>query len=142
MTKNLTKHFIRLPRLSLAADSLPELRLNHAERGFYVAPPVIVLHESLLIVLVEVKHLPPHVAAPAVLVRRVTPEVYVRHPAFNQNEFQILFCGISLVSYHTLKREAFGGRLYERPKLRAVSPVPVGDFNRRHDVGFHPAQDV
>jgi hypothetical protein len=45
-----------LPGVSLAADSLAELRLDHVEGAFDVRTLVVVPHEKLLVVLIPKKH--------------------------------------------------------------------------------------
>src|ERR1041385_178995 len=58
----LAKRLVDLRRLCLTPQRIPELRLYHVERAFNIRPLVIVRHETLLIVRVEVKHLLKQVA--------------------------------------------------------------------------------
>jgi len=103
---------------------------------------VIALHEPLLIVLIKQHHLLPHVAAPLVRCRRVAPKVYVRHPAFDEHKFKILFGAVRLVSNHRLNRETLRGRFQQRRELRAIRAVRVRDFHGRDDVRLDATHNV
>ena len=45
MTQNLTKSFVNHRNVGLAPQTVPELALHHAERGFDVRPFVVMRHE-------------------------------------------------------------------------------------------------
>jgi hypothetical protein len=60
MTENLTKQFIFLRLITLAAKRAAELCLNHTEHTFDVAALVIVALEPFLIVRIEVIEASPH----------------------------------------------------------------------------------
>ena len=56
MAQDLAQHLVDLRRVSLAAKSFPELRLNHREYRLDVAALVVVRLELSLVELVEVIH--------------------------------------------------------------------------------------
>ncbi len=49
MTKNFTKHLVFHRNVGLAPHVVTELCLNHHDRGFNIAPFVVVLEELLTI---------------------------------------------------------------------------------------------
>ena len=59
MTENFAECFIDLCCLSLTAERVTKLRLDHVKRGFDVAPLVVLLHEPTLVVAVVVIHATP-----------------------------------------------------------------------------------
>ncbi len=70
VAKNLTKHFVYHGCCALGTDATSELRLNHVERRFDVAPPMIVPKEVVLPVQVVVEHLIPRRRLPAACIER------------------------------------------------------------------------
>ena len=70
VTQNLTESLIDLCGFGLASQVIPELRFNHAERGFNIRTLVIVLHELLCVVAVIVKHSFPNRTAPILTTHR------------------------------------------------------------------------
>lgn len=63
VTKDFTKRFVSLGRLSFASQTVAELRFDHAECRFDVAALVVLAHEPLMIELIVVVHLPPQIAS-------------------------------------------------------------------------------
>lgn len=130
MTQDFAQNFVRLRRCGLAAESLSELRFNHAECTLDVRSQVVMLHESLMVVLVEVERLPPHRTAAPVTVRRIRAESDVRLPALDEYQSEVLLRRISLVSRYTLDREVVRGSFHQRRKLRTVARVRVRHFRQ------------
>ena len=66
MAQDFAQHFVDLPRRGLGTEPFTELALNHAECRLDVRAPMIPLHESLLVLSVEVIHVLPHGKLPLV----------------------------------------------------------------------------
>lgn len=103
---------------------------------------MVVPHEPLLVVLVQVKHPLPDRAAPPGGVGRVRAKINVRHPALDEHELQILLHGVSLVSRHRLNREVLRHGFDQRLEIRAVARMRVADLDGRNHVGLHSAHQV
>ncbi len=56
MAENLTQYFVTLSGCGSASKAFAKLGFNHAENSLDVAALVIVTHESLTVIVVEVKH--------------------------------------------------------------------------------------
>lgn len=56
MAENFAECFVDLGCLSLAAERVAKLRLDHVKRGFDVTPLVVLLHEPRLIVAIVMIH--------------------------------------------------------------------------------------
>ena len=61
MTEYLAERLVDLRGFRFASQAVSKLRFDHAERGFNVAPLVVLLEEPLLVEFVIVIHLPPKV---------------------------------------------------------------------------------
>ena len=142
VTKNLTKSLIDLRGFGLAAQVIPELRLNHAERGFDVRTLVIVLHKLLCVVAVEMKHPFPNRAAELLRTRRVALKGNVRRSRFREHHLEILSRRIGFVCGDFIHHETLCCSFDQRKELRAVSGMAFRYLNSCDDICFDAAHDV
>ncbi len=156
VTKNLTKSLIHLRGLSLTSQTISELRLNHAECRFNIAPLVVLSEKPFLIVGIVVKHAFPQNAfllppvsfvlclsfRQSVLGCAIHLEGNVRHSVMVDDGLKIRRGQISLVCRNFLHREVTSGCLDKRLEIRTVTRKAITDFNRRHDVRFHAAHQM
>src|ERR1700749_1839578 len=101
---------------------------------------MIVLHETLLIVRVEVKHLAEQVAS--ALARTVRPESYVRHCLCFDGGLHVVTCRVSLIRAHLPHGEVLRSSVDESRKLRRVSRVAVCYLDGCNDIRFYARADV
>lgn len=140
MTQYLTKQFIFLRLIALAAKRAAELCLNHTECRFNVAALVILTLEPFLIVSIEVIEPSPKRIFKVRL--RVVSEINVRRSSFARNEFEIRTAGICLVSRYLIEHEVFSRSINQTAELWAIRAILISDNARRDDVGFHAAHNV
>src|SRR5947209_7226046 len=134
MTQDLAQNFIHLCRRCLTPQPFTEFCLDHAERRLNVRAQMIVLHKPLLVVLKEMEHPAPQLAAIPSIARRISAKGNVRHRLFSGDEFKILCAAICLVSYNRVHHEVTRRRVDEWSELRIVASVAVRDFYARYDV--------
>jgi len=142
MAEHLAECFVNLCRLCPATQSVAELRLYHAERGFNVAALVIILHEPLLIVREVVIHLLPQRAMPLVMSHAVSLERNVRHRRIINYRLEVAARQVSLICAHLVHYEVLCGRLNQWLEAGAISGVTVSNLNCRHHVRFHSAHQM
>ena len=97
MAKHLTQSLVGLSRNGLAPQSVPELRLYHAERGFHVAALVIMPHVLILISHERMVYALPCRRLSLIICVGIIPESDVRLTAFVQDELQTSRATVCLI---------------------------------------------
>lgn len=140
MTKNLTKQFIRLRLISLAAERAAELALDHTKDCLNITALVIVSLEPFFVVSVEVIKTSPHGIFRVSLARLF--EVNVRHRRVTLHKSEVRTARVCLVCAHFIHHEVLSGGVDESAELRRVSSVLVRDNATRHDVSLDAAHHM
>src|SRR5581483_6736598 len=139
MAENLTKRFIDHRNISLAAQAVSEFPLNHAERGFDVAPLVVVLQELVFAEVEVVVHLEPHPSAVSAMMFR---ERNKRGSSKIGNCVCILPARVTLVSRNFGELEIVGGDLAKLRQKRGVVCIFVLYLDSGNNVRLDSAHRV
>lgn len=145
MTQDFAQNFVRLRRCGLAAESLSELRFNHAECRLNIRAFVIVRQKLFALEVVEVEKFCPdnRLRFVARLCDGVRLERDVRHCAVphcgvNVGRAQVCFVGGNFRHLEATLR----GLINERFELVVIASVSLSDFNACHDISFDAAHQM
>src|ERR1039457_5607853 len=95
MTKNFAERFVNHRHVGFAAERISKFPLHHGERGFNVAPLMVVLQELLLAKVEVVVHLRPRSSTKSLVSFLHRDE---RSSSELGNDFHVVFARVSLVS--------------------------------------------
>lgn len=133
----LEQDFVDLRDGRFAPNEVPEDALDRGKAGLHIAPLVIVLHELTAPEIVEMEQAIPCGSLHVRLGLRVIAERNERRNAHVVYEGDHLPAAVSFVGGNFGHRKILSGFFEQWFKLRDIVPVPVGDGDRRHDVGLY-----
>ena len=109
MRQNLAQRLVDLRCLSLTSQRVANLRLDHAERRFHIAPLVVLLKEPPLIKFIVVIHLPPKVTLALPLCFLILTS-HSRHTPFGRAVTALMRVSKNWKDFHAMLNHAFPKR--------------------------------
>src|ERR1039457_5991521 len=139
MTEHLTERFVDHRNIGLAAKGVPEFTLHHAEGGFDIRPPMVVVEKLIPLEHEVMEHLRKGSASGS----GCRPlERDKRSAARLGNSVRVGPTAVSLVCGDFRNGEVLGGSFDHRSKHQRIVRVHLFDFHGGYDVRLDAAHEI